>query len=85
MTEHMPGRPGWDCLTCGEPWPCAPAKVHLSEEYRGAHSSLMVYLHLQLKEVVDAAAKAHDWGKVDDLYDRFVGWTRPVGGDPHAA
>jgi hypothetical protein len=74
MTEHMPQRPGWDCLACGQPWPCAPAKVQLGEEYQGQGSGLMLYLHLQLNEAI----KEHDWDGAENLYDRIVGWAREV-------
>ena len=32
-TEHVAARPTWDCLVCEQPWPCAIAKVELSEQY----------------------------------------------------
>lgn len=74
--EHIPTRPGFDCSLCEEPWPCAPAKVQLAEEYIGARPALMMYLSLQLYDALTEAIHDHDWKQVDDLYDRFIAWAR---------
>ncbi|MEV6494924.1 hypothetical protein AB0M20_40825 [Actinoplanes sp. NPDC051633] len=73
MTAHTP-KPDHDCAACGEPWPCAPAKVQLAEEYWGRPTALVTYLHMHFREAVGNAAKSHDWAKLDNLYDRFLGW-----------
>ena len=64
MEEHVPERPRWDCGKCGEPWPCAIAKVNLSIEYLG----------IQHWEAFDDYAAS---GAIPtDLYERFLGWVR---------
>jgi hypothetical protein len=42
--EHLATQPGWACGVCGEEWPCAPAKIQLSEEYADNEGALLVYL-----------------------------------------
>ncbi len=76
FAEHVPGRPSWDCTVCGKPWPCAPAKVQLAEEYRESPLSLSVYLSSHLHDALTEAMHAHEWGRVDDLFERFLGWHR---------
>ena len=74
LDQHIALRPGFDCGSCGQPWPCAPAKVRLAEEYVKDKLSLRLYLNLMCFEAISEAIKDHDWKKVDDLYERFVGW-----------
>lgn len=69
-TTHLPTRPAWDCMTCGQDWPCAVARHDLrSEMHPGA---LAVYAGSHL---ADASA---DMPQLDpqSLHDRFLGWTR---------
>ncbi|MGK5677741.1 flavin reductase [Actinoplanes sp. URMC 104] len=73
---HTPERPGFGCAVCRRPWPCPPAKVQLSEEYAGDLTGLCVYLSAQLGDAIEEAVRDHNWGRVDDLYDRFVSWAR---------
>jgi hypothetical protein len=82
---HLPEHPSFDCSTCGEPWPCAPAKVELSEEYLGDVISLAMYLSQHMAEAVDAAVRDRRWRQVDNLYDRFLGWVPKGKGDRRAA
>ena len=73
-TEHVYARPSWDCRACGEPWPCAPAKVELAEQYRNV-AMLNLYLLSALREMIDDFAcgpiKAH---VPSGVYDRGLGW-----------
>ena len=84
VVSHVPLRPGFDCARCGQPWPCAPAKVELAEQYHGNTLSLGHYLSV---EMADAMQHAVDpgWGRVDNLYDRFLGWIPRGRSNPHAA
>lgn len=82
VLAHMPHRPDWDCGNCGEPWPCAPAKVQLAEEHKDCPTRLSIYMSNQMGEALEEAVHNHDWGKVDDLFERFVGWVK---GDDDAA
>ncbi len=73
MTEHAAARPSWDCATCGQPWPCAPAKQALLTEYAGLQTSLRVYLGVCLFEASEALT-AHGAPVPADLHERFLSW-----------
>lgn len=73
MTTHQPRRPTWQCGRCGQPWPCSPARVELSEAYDGDRVGMAVYMAIQLYEAAAEAASVTS----EDLYERFVAWTRP--------
>jgi hypothetical protein len=72
-TDHQGERPDWDCRVCGEPWPCAVAKVELAEQYQKFPHGLSVLLGSYLIEAID------DWAAGSStvpaaLYERFLGW-----------
>ncbi len=74
-TWHLPRRPGWDWVICREPWPCAPARVDLLEEYGVDRTGLVLYLSLQMIDAIDDMATG---GKApSDLHRRFIDWARP--------
>ena len=73
-TGHLHERPGWDCLDCGEPWPCVSARVGLLDEYRAFPSLLRVYLSAQMYDALDDLMALGE--PPADLYDRFLGWAR---------
>lgn len=77
-TEHEGERPVWDCRVCGQPWPCATAKVELSEQYQSFPHGLSVYVGSCLVEAIDDFA-AVTRGPVPDLYERFLGWADAPG------
>jgi hypothetical protein len=81
IDQHTPLRSGFDCATCGQLWPCAPAKVLLCEQFEGRASTLVRYLGAQMGEAVGEALGDRRWGRVDDMYQRFVGWV-PRGDTP---
>ena len=68
---HEPRRPEWTCHHCGQPWPCPPARVELSESYGPDRVGLSVYMGVQL---ADATLEAP--GEPREMWDRFVAWTR---------
>ncbi|RQX12230.1 hypothetical protein DDE19_29130 [Micromonospora ureilytica] len=72
--QHIPRRPEWTCRTCEQdtPWPCAPARVRLSEAYGRDRIGLSMYLG-SLHAVVVAELPAVAAG---ELFERFVGWAR---------
>ena len=72
--EHLPKRPSWDCEFCKEPWPCPAARVELAKEFKDSSISLSIYCATQLHAALEEAMHQHDWVKVDDLYERFMGW-----------
>lgn len=69
---HQPGRPGWDCHACAEPWPCAPAKVRLSEAYGRDRIGLRMYMAALYEQALDELLM---WPAAD-VFARFVGWAR---------
>ncbi|MFI5494464.1 hypothetical protein [Actinoplanes sp. NPDC051859] len=73
---HTPRQPSLDCSVCDQPWPCAPAKVELSEEFHGNRTGLTIYLGTYMDSALREAITDHEWGRVDNLYERFLGWVR---------
>jgi hypothetical protein len=73
--EHLRDRPGWDCRSCRQPWPCATAKANLLIEFRQFPSVLTIYLSAQMYEALGDMTSA---GKPapSNLYDRFLSWAR---------
>lgn len=68
--RHLPERPGWDCLSCGDPWPCHPARDHLTSQLD--RISLAMYAWDCLEEAVGDLPPTPPV----DLFDRFIRWTR---------
>ncbi|XVU23085.1 hypothetical protein ACQPZJ_38365 [Actinoplanes sp. CA-054009] len=73
MTEHVGSRPAWECVVCGQDWPCASAKVELAEEYRGQQPALVFFLGSCMLSAIDDCA-AGGAPAPSDLYERFLGW-----------
>ncbi len=74
LEPHVAERPSWACAGCGQPWPCAPARSRLADEYDGMRHGLGLYLAGSYAE-----ASADLYGSkvlVESLFDRFVGWQR---------
>ncbi|MEW2382309.1 hypothetical protein AB0873_09485 [Micromonospora sp. NPDC047707] len=69
---HQPSRPGWDCMGCGQAWPCAPAKVRLTEAYGPDRAGLTVYMGALYAQALDELRLFPAW----ELYGRFVVWAR---------
>jgi hypothetical protein len=67
----MAMRPSWDCRVCGAPWPCAPGKVALSEEYRDFPSLLILFL---MSTYHEAREHLGYLGQPADLFERIAGW-----------
>jgi hypothetical protein len=75
QTEHLSGRPDWDCRSCGRPWPCANAKADLLAEFRKFPSVLRIYMSAQMYEALNDLT-SHGEPAPADLYERFLSWTR---------
>lgn len=75
--EHLPMRPLWLCRACGQPWPCARARLALVAEYRDDPVSLFLHLAGLLRDAIDDAHKLNpsSAGAVRDLFERFLGWS----------
>ncbi|MET8089474.1 hypothetical protein [Micromonospora sp. NPDC005220] len=72
--QHLPRRPEWICGSCEQdtPWPCAPARVRLSEAYGRDRIGLSMYLgSLHAVVVTELPTVA-----AGELFERFVGWAR---------
>jgi hypothetical protein len=68
--EHKPVRPSWACDSCGEPWPCDPAREQLASELRGS------YLTLNMSIYMINAARENPLIPPSELYQRFLAWAR---------
>jgi hypothetical protein len=70
-SEHVAKRPTWECTVCGEPWPCAPAKIELAEQYQSM--SLGLFMASCWHEAIEHL-RASEERVPTDLYERFLGW-----------
>jgi hypothetical protein len=73
VREHLPERPSWDCLSCGKPWPCDPAREELVG--RLDRIGLAMYAWDRLEEAAGELPQA----PVGELFERFLAWTRRPG------
>jgi hypothetical protein len=75
---HLPLKPLWICRTDAQPWPCADARLDLTEGFRGKTISLTLFLASQFVEALnDLHAIDPALGDPPDphaLYQRFLGW-----------
>ncbi|MEV4631368.1 hypothetical protein AB0J90_34370 [Micromonospora sp. NPDC049523] len=75
---HVPGRPHWRCIRCGNEWPCPTAKTELLTGYRGMKLSLSMLLASQWVDCLnDLCALNPSKGETPstrDLYERFFNW-----------
>ncbi|MGW0506181.1 MULTISPECIES: hypothetical protein [unclassified Micromonospora] len=67
---HIAARPGWECLGCGQDWPCPDRRRRLLQRYDRERMTLSIYLGAQL---ADASADLPDVPP-GVLYRRFLGW-----------
>ena len=75
--EHTASRPTWTCGACGGEWPCAPAKVQLSEEYGDDEGALLVYLGQCMWDAFDdgvCAPYQRSCPVPPALRERFIDW-----------
>ncbi|ASW53265.1 hypothetical protein [Plantactinospora sp. KBS50] len=76
---HRATRPTWNCSSgCGD-WPCEPARERLREIYAHDPVGLSVVMADDLYEAVKDLWRLHPDGpptNPDDLWRRFVAWTR---------
>ncbi|WP_196418072.1 hypothetical protein [Actinoplanes aureus] len=74
-TEHRYVRPSWNCLRCGDPWPCARARADLVEQFDPADIPLTAYLSAALFEALNDHV-VRSLPVPSDLHDRILGWVR---------
>lgn len=67
--DHVPDRPSWLCRVCGLPWPCGPARAHLSSELGRVDLAVTMWDHLE------EAARDMPKAPASELFDRFLRWT----------
>ena len=70
--EHEPGRPEWDCLGCGKPFPCDPAREHLTAELDEIELA-----HLAERWVYESCQDIPNM-PADERFARFLAWTAPL-------
>ncbi len=77
VRPHAPMRPLWLCRVCAAAWPCPPARLLLTMDYRRDRAGLPVYMAGMLFDA------ARDLMKLtpsqpptpEELFDRFLAWT----------
>ena len=75
---HLPLRPLWICRIDLYPWPCANARLDLTNGYRDMTISLSLFLASQFVEALnDLHTIDPTLGPPPDprvVYERFMGW-----------
>jgi hypothetical protein len=70
--DHLPERPTWECKSCGDQWPCGPAREGLLGEYATDPVALAIRMWGHLEDYsMDAGA-----GPLQGAWNRFLSWTR---------
>ncbi|WP_229397719.1 hypothetical protein [Micromonospora okii] len=73
---HGPSRPDWNCLACGEPWPCPTRKRQLKEL---CHCNIRTLTRYMSEHLRDAHTEITGLSAAE-VTERFVGWcARPLG------
>ena len=67
--EHVCEGPSWPCRACGQPWPCAPARVSLAAGADRVMLAMYMWGHL------DRATTELPPQPPAAMYDRFLSWT----------
>jgi hypothetical protein len=65
---HTAGRPHWDCLACGRPWPCDPAREAMAADQAPTPTTLF------MSSLLVEAARDMPASTPQELYERFIGW-----------
>jgi len=73
LPEHVPHRPTWTCRTCGDEWPCAPARELLMRQNETNPTSIAQLMWSYLEDYAFDAGP----GPLSGAFDRFIAWTRP--------
>lgn len=78
VQPHVPLRPLWICRSCAGPWPCPIARLTLKGEYHDDRPALAVFMSTVLHEATAELSKLANPGPPpEELFTRFVEWTRP--------
>lgn len=75
-SPHTAIRPLWICRTDAQPWPCAEARLALTQEYRDALVDLCVYLGLSLARATRELYQLNpsECPSPEAMHGRFIGW-----------
>ncbi|MEU7616342.1 hypothetical protein AB0B27_09630 [Micromonospora rifamycinica] len=78
LSDHVPMRPLWLCRVCAAPWPCQPARLMLTRDYRRDRIGLSVYLAGRLFDATGDLITLNPDAvpPPTELFDRFLAWTR---------
>ncbi len=71
IAYHLPARPTWTCVVCGDDYPCATRRAQLLEDFRDASIQFALFMNI---DFVDAAADLPDVS-TEELRARFF-WFR---------
>lgn len=71
LAGHLPDRPSFNCLSCGKPWPCDPAREHLAASMTSTPLTLYMYAFFE-----QATAQEPPPAPAGELYERMLAWTR---------
>ncbi|MBL7260752.1 hypothetical protein JKJ07_41330 [Actinoplanes sp. LDG1-01] len=63
-------RPSWDCVACGQTWPCDPAREELRSDMD------LVELAIYMWDRLDEAVSDLSPNPPAELFERFLKWTR---------
>ncbi len=71
-------RPLWLCRVCAAPWPCQPARLLLTMDYRRDRVGLSVYMAGMLFDATGDLIKLNPNSvpPPGELFERFLAWTR---------
>lgn len=71
--DHEPDS-AWDCRGCGKDWPCDEVRDELWVKHRRNPARLAIHMCKLLEQAAPAlvAAGLHP----DEMFDRFIAWTR---------
>lgn len=71
IAGHLADPVTWDCLACGRPWPCDPAREDLGSGMDT--QTLGIYMGSMLHD----AAGAMPTCPPTELHERFLAWVGP--------
>ena len=77
IRPHVPMRPLWLCRVCAAPWPCQPARLMLTMDYRRTGSGCP-YMAGRLFDATGdlITLNPHAVPPRRELFERFLAWTR---------
>ena len=70
ITEHIAGRPSWDCRLCSRPWPCDPAREAMMTTMTRVERAVLMWVYLEV------AAEDIRGMPMNEIFTRFIRWTR---------